>query len=108
MKVSKDLLRGSTEMLVLSAISKEDMYGYIIVQKIDAASGGAFTLNEGTLYPILHAFEKDGLVESYWEANGARKRKFYHITKKGARALKAKQEEFDYYTTAVKKVLEFA
>lgn len=108
MKISKELLKGSTAVLVLSAISKEDMYGYKIVKEIDLASGGAFTLNEGTLYPILHSFEADGLVESYWEEFENRKRKYYHITKKGKKQLAAKKEEFEYFTTAVKRVLEFA
>lgn len=108
MKISKELLKGSTEALVLSAISREDMYGYKIVKEIDMASGGAFVLNEGTLYPILHSFENDGLVESYWEEFENRKRKYYHITKKGLRALAVKKEEFEYFATSVKKVLEFA
>ena len=108
MKISKELLKGSTEALVLSAISREDMYGYKIVKEIDMASGGAFVLNEGTLYPILHSFENDGLVESYWEEFENRKRKYYHITKKGRRALAVKKEEFEYFATSVKKVLEYA
>ena len=108
MKISKELLKGSTEALVLSAISREDMYGYKIVREIDMASGGAFVLNEGTLYPILHSFENDGLVESYWEEYENRKRKYYHITKKGLRALATKKEEFEYFATSVKRVLEFA
>ena len=108
MKISKELLKGSTEALVLSAISREDMYGYKIVKEIDMASGGAFVLNEGTLYPILHTFENDGLVESYWEEFENRKRKYYHITKKGLRALAVKKEEFEYFSASVKKVLEFA
>ena len=108
MKISKELLKGSTEALVLSAISREDMYGYKIVKEIDMASGGAFVLNEGTLYPILHSFENDGLVESYWEEYENRKRKYYHITKKGLRALAVKKEEFEYFATSVKRVLEFA
>ena len=79
MKINKELLKGSTEMLVLSTIAKEDMYGYKIVKDIEVLSSGAFVLNEGSLYPILHKFENDGLVESYWEEYENRKRKYYHI-----------------------------
>lgn len=106
MRINKELLKGSTEVLVLSAIAKEDMYGYKIVKQIEIASSGAFVLNEGTLYPILHSFEKDGLVDSYWEEYENRKRKYYHITKKGKKQLAYKKEEFEYYTTSVKRVLE--
>lgn len=108
MKISKELLKGSTEVLVLSAIAKEDMYGYKIVKEIEMASNGAFVLNEGTLYPILHSFENDGLVDSYWDEYENRKRKYYHITNKGKRQLAHKKEEFEYYTASVKRVLELA
>ena len=108
MKINKELLKGSTEMLVLSAIAREDMYGYRIVKEIELASNGAFVLNEGTLYPILHSFEADGLVDSYWEEYENRKRKYYHITSKGKKQLVGKKEEFEYYTASVKRVLEFA
>ena len=45
MKINKELLKGSTEMLVLSTIAKEDMYGYKIVKDIEVLSSGAFVLN---------------------------------------------------------------
>lgn len=108
MKISKELLKGSTEVLVLSAISREDMYGYKIVKEIDMASDGAFVLNEGTLYPILHTFEHEGLVESYWEEHENRKRKYYSITRKGRHILAQKKEEFEYFSVSVKRVLELA
>ena len=38
MTISKELLKGSTSLLVLSAINSSDMYGYEIVKKIKMAS----------------------------------------------------------------------
>ena len=49
MKISKELLKGSTPLLVLSVISTEDMYGYDITRKIRTISEDVFNLNEGTL-----------------------------------------------------------
>ena len=34
MKISKELAKGSTGLLVLSVISKRDMYGYQIIKTI--------------------------------------------------------------------------
>lgn len=85
MKISKELAKGSTGLLVLSVISKTDMYGYQIIKTLEVMSENVFSLNEGTLYPILHSLEKEGSLESYWcEAEG-RKRKYYKITESGAR-----------------------
>jgi len=108
MKFSKELVKGSTSTLVLSVIQSEDMYGYKIVKELAKRSEDAFVLKEGTLYPILHSLEEDGYVESYWEEFDSRKRKYYHITKKGLRQLKDKKSEWKEYSASVNKVLNFA
>ncbi len=106
MNIKKELTKGSSSLLVLSVLEKEDMYGYQIVREIEKRSESVFTLKEGTLYPILHAFEKDGYVKAYWtESEQGRKRKYYHITKKGLDALKETKEEWEAYSLAVKKVI---
>ena len=63
-------------------------------------------MKEGTLYPILHNFESDGYVKSYWlESENGRKRKYYKITKKGIKSLADSKEEWKTYSVAVSKVL---
>ncbi len=108
MKMDKQLLKGSTATLVLSVLENEDLYGYKIVKEIELKSENVFTLKEGTLYPILHALEEAGYLDSYWVDMETKKRKYYHITRKGKAQLKEKKEEFKVYTTAVNKVLGFA
>lgn len=105
MKISKELAKGSTALLVLSVISKRDMYGYEIIKTIENASEDVFSLNEGTLYPILHSLESNGCLEAYWcEAEG-RKRKYYKITDKGLKELLTKEKEWNVFSGAVRKVL---
>lgn len=108
MNINKELLKGSTPTMVLSIIASKDTYGYEIVRELEMRSENVFTLKEGTLYPILHALEDAKLVEAYWVDAGSKKRKYYHITRKGKSALKEKKEEWVEYTTAVGKVLSFA
>lgn len=106
MNIKKELTKGSSAMLVLSVIEKEDMYGYQIIKEIQLRSDNAFTFKEGTLYPILHNFESDGYVKSYWlESESGRKRKYYKITKKGIKSLADSKEEWKTYSIAVSKVL---
>ena len=54
MKVDRELLKGSTNLLVLSVLENENMYGYEMIKKIKAKSENVFEFQEGTLYPILH------------------------------------------------------
>ena len=65
-------------------------------------------MTEGTLYPILHALEKEKLLESYWQEFDGRNRKYYHLTRKGLRALEEKKEEWESFSHAVAKVLHYA
>jgi transcriptional regulator, padR-like family len=81
------------------------MYGYQIIKTLEVMSENVFSLNEGTLYPILHSLEKEGSLESYWcEAEG-RKRKYYKITESGLAELADKKREWQSFSGAVSKVL---
>ena len=107
MRYSKELLKGSTSLLVLSVLGNKDLYGYRIIRELEIRSENAFEMSEGTLYPILHALEKEKLLESYWQDVEGRSRKYYHITKKGLKELESKKQEFEEFSNAVNKVLNF-
>ena len=107
MRYSKELLKGSTSSMILSILEKEDLYGYRIIRELSIRSENAFEMSEGTLYPILHALEKEACLESYWDDRGGRERKYYRITKKGKRRLAEKREEWRSFSSSVDKVLNF-
>lgn len=97
------------QLLVLSLLSGEDMYGYQMITELSRRSEQMFTMKEGTLYPILHGLEKDGLVEAYQqEAPTGRMRKYYHLTRSGQAALHTEIESWREYAGAVESVLRFA
>ena len=107
MSVNKELVKGSTSMLVLGVLEEKEMYGYQMILCMKEKSQGMFEMKEGTLYPILHVLEQDGFLEAYWEdTSSARKRRFYRITKKGRKELDRQKEEWKEYAGAVGKVLQ--
>lgn len=106
MAINKELLKGSTVILILSLLDQRPMYGYEMIKEMEVKSEGVFTLKEGTLYPILHSLEAEGMVECYWtETEGGRKRKYYKITKNGREYAKEKQKEWKTFRSAVDKVI---
>ena len=106
MKPDKSLLSGSTTLLVLSLLSGGDMYGYEMIAQLEARSDHTFTLREGTLYPILHGLENEKAVTSYEkEAPSGRKRKYYHITRKGLRLLDEKKAEWQGFSEKVNAIV---
>ena len=90
------------QLLLLKLLSGEDMYGYQIILELARRSSNVFELKEGTLYPILHGLEQDKCVSAYEkEAPTGRKRKYYHITRRGLELLEQKQEEWRFFTGKV-------
>lgn len=105
----KNLLPVSTQMLLLRLLAEQDMYGYQMIEELARRSNDTFALKAGTLYPLLHALEQAGQVESYekqgGEATAGKPRRYYHLTKKGGAALKAQVAEWDRVSGAVDRVL---
>ena len=63
-------------------------------------------MKEGTLYPVLHGLEREGLVEAYQqEAPTGRMRKYYHLTRRGAAFLKSEAKSWQTYSSAINAVL---
>ena len=97
MKISKELLKGSTKMLILEMVKDENMYGYQMIKKLKEKSNNVFEFKEGTLYPILHSLEEEGLISSYWDDTTGKKRKYYAITTKGKKSLKEKKRRMENF-----------
>ncbi len=99
---SKELLKGSTDTLLLSLLSREHMYGYRLAKEMEGRSGGYFRFKEGTLYPALHRLERDGLVKGMWELSSSRqRRRYYYITEEGRAKLRSMLEEWQDFSHAV-------
>lgn len=106
MKIDKSLMSGSTTMLILSLLAKEEMYGYQMIVELARRSNHTFDMKEGTLYPVLHGLEQEGFVEAYRkQAPTGRERKYYHLTRKGQGALREEEAAWRRYSGAVNDVL---
>ena len=103
----KQPLSGNTTMLILKLLESKDMYGYQIIEELAQKSDDTFQLKTGTLYPLLHGLEHEGIVNSYDKnADSTRVRKYYHLTDKGKGVLTKKQSEWNAYIKSVNSVME--
>ena len=72
-----------------------ESYGYAILQRIEVLSQGMLSWDDGTLYPVLHRLENEGLLTSTWrKAESGRRRKYYALTDKGLRALEREKRQW--------------
>lgn len=77
------LKRGVLDVCVLTAIKKEDSYGYKIIKDLNPV----ITLSESTLYTILKRLEDGKLITVRSEEHDGRLRRYYHITEKGIKRI---------------------
>lgn len=107
MNINKELVGASASLIILRILAGKANYGYEIVKRVNELSGDFFKWQEGTIYPLLRKLEKEGLLKSEWvDAEKNRKRKYYHITQKGADALQAGAKEWDGFYRVMMRVSE--
>ena len=93
MDEERELLKGNTPTLVLAVLQDAPRHGYGIAREIEQRSNNALKFKEGTLYPALHALEREGLIVGAWQKeNGGRERKVYDITPQGLAALERRTQ----------------
>ena len=71
------------------------MYGYQMIKKMQEQSNNLFEFQEGTLYPILHSLEEKGLITSYWDETGSKKKKILFNYQKRKRTVKRKERRME-------------
>lgn len=97
--LTQELRRGTLIISVLSQLS-EPQYGYSLVAILEEKG---VSIDPGTLYPLLRRLEKQGLLESSWDTNEARPRKYYVISTAGQEVYEQLCKEWD----TIKNSLEY-
>lgn len=106
LKFDKNMTSVGTSLLILHLLESRDMYGYQIISELAERSGNVFEFQEGTLYPVLHAMQKDEYIESYAvKSENGRLRKYYKITECGKKQLHAKKREWRTFSTAMESMM---
>lgn len=99
-------LKGTLPALILKVLSRGPKHGYLIAREIRRTSEGLLDFREGTLYPALHAQENRGLIVSYEGVENGRRRRYYRLTRRGARVLETERREWKDLSRAIDLVLE--
>jgi PadR family transcriptional regulator, regulatory protein PadR len=104
-----DILQGTLDLLILSTLAaREPIHGYGITTHIQQVSDSALRVEEGSLYPALHRMEQVGSIRSEWQTSETgRRARFYRLTIKGRKQLKAEENNWAALTAAVSRVLRF-
>jgi PadR family transcriptional regulator, regulatory protein PadR len=103
-----ELLQGTLDLILLRALSTMGpLHSYALAARLEQASNGAFSLNQGTLYPALVRLEQKGWIKGTWQkTENNRDAKYYAITRAGERALAQETERWQRFAGLVQKLLE--
>jgi len=100
--LTQELRRGTITIGVLSRLSTPQ-YGYSLVTTL-AEMG--MEVDAGTLYPLLRRLEKQGLLESRWDTNDVRPRKYYLLSETGREVYARLCREWRSIAEGMAKLLE--
>ena len=107
MSADKELLKGNTPTLVLAVLNDAPLHGYGIAREIERRTENALKCKEGTLYPALHALERDGHVTGEWQRKPeGGERKVYAITPSGQAELEKRIQTWKTFAAAIGRALE--
>ena len=106
-KLPKDEVpRGALRVLLLTLLREGPMHGYRLARLLEERSEGAFRLREGSLYPALHELELEGWIEATWAKGDGRKRRVYHLTRRGRREATGSRERWLEIAATLTRLLE--
>ncbi len=100
-----ETLKGHLDALVLATFGEGPAHGYAVIEELRRRSDGAFDLAEGTVYPVLHRLEAEGLLASAWSTAAGRRRRIYRLTRRGRAALVQQRADWERFARAVRAVL---
>ena len=104
---SRDLQKGSAEMLVLALVEEQQRHGYEIAQLIEQRSNGEIRFRVPSLYPLLYRLEERGWIAGRWqERAGQRRRRYYRLTAEGKRVLARQRRTWAAFVEAVGRITE--
>lgn len=101
-RFEQELRRGTLTIGVLSQLD-EPQYGYSLITRLKEKG---VHVEPGTLYPLLRRLEKQGLLDSEWDTDESRPRKYYSLSETGKEVFHLLVAEWHKIVDGLNNVLE--
>jgi PadR family transcriptional regulator PadR len=100
----EQIRRGTLDLAILLSVSSGPRYGLAIIQHLETFTD--LVVAEGTIYPILGRLTREGLLQSTWvEGEAAHPRKYYALTRLGAKRLGEMTTEWRDYVKKIDRLM---
>ena len=106
-QAKSDVLQGTLDLMVLKTLeTMGPMHGYGIARRIEQVSAGAFTLNQGTIYPAMLRLQQRGWIKAQWgTSETGRRAKFYSLSRVGQKRIEQEAENWERIATTMARIL---
>ena len=104
-----DLLQGTLDMLILRVLTRGEMHGWGIVDRLSQLSKNTLKLGVGSVYPALYRMEAKSWIKATWaQTDNNRQAKYYSLTKAGRKQLEAEQQSWDQLSAVIAEIMQKA
>ena len=104
-----DLLHGTLDLLVLSALAAGPMHGHAVSQWLERRTRDGLEILDSALYKALYRLEDSGAISAEWGlSENNRRAKYYALTRRGRQMLRAEVAVWKRYVATVTAVIETA
>jgi len=101
------LLHGTLDVLVLKTLAAGPMHGYGITKSIEERTRHALDILDSALYKALQRLEDAGAIDAAWGiSDNNRRAKYYSLTARGRKMLRAETATWERFVAAVSGVLK--
>lgn len=102
-------LKGTLDVLVLTALSEGAMHGFAITRWLAERSEAALAVDEAAVYQALYRLEARGVVKATWRTSEkGRRARFYTLTARGRAELDREIAAWRRYASVVSGILDSA
>ena len=109
MAAKNELFPGTLDMLVLRVLSRGELHGWGITNKLEQLSKSALQVDEGSLYPALYRMDEKGWIEAEWKmTENSRRAKYYTLTRAGRKQLETEQASWGRMSAIIAQVMNSA
>jgi DNA-binding PadR family transcriptional regulator len=96
-------LRRGTVVLACLLLLREPGYGYALLDRLRDLG---FAVEANTLYPLLRRLEGQGMLQSTWNTDESRPRKFYRISPDGERLVTELLSDWERIDASVRRLAQ--
>lgn len=102
-----EILQGTLDLMVLKTLDTlGPTHGYGIARRLEQVSRHLLHLNQGTIYPALLRLQQRGWIAAKWgESENNRRAKYYELTLRGRKQLKAEAENWERVSAMMARLL---